>query len=360
MITIITGSPCSGKSTKANELKDDKTLVVDLDAIYTAIGATTLYTKPESLTEAAHGVRKYLIQRIKNGEEKNAVIISTRLKDEELEEYKNIEGQEIKVVSLEVDKEEALKRATEDNRPQETFDAIEWYFSETTKAGKMKTKKFNASIKSVDEQEHTITAYASTFHREPDSYGDIVAKGAFTETLKEWEESNGVLPLLFGHRMDDPLFNIGSVTSAEEDETGLLITATFDMENERGAYTYKLAKEGRITKLSFAYDVLDEQPVMLENGVKANELRKLKIHEVSLVPVPANSHAEVLDVKSEQEEDEKPADVTHVCVTLEDETIHKLAEYMQSTANEVVKPEVESDKGEDDDVLGLLIDIETN
>lgn len=32
----------------------------------------------------------------------------------------------------------------------------------------------------------TVTGYAATFDREPDSYGDVIAPGAFAETLKRW------------------------------------------------------------------------------------------------------------------------------------------------------------------------------
>lgn len=49
-----------------------------------------------------------------------------------------------------------------------------------------------------------IVAYASIFDREPDSYGDVVARGAFADTLEVWWESGRPIPLLFGHNMDDP------------------------------------------------------------------------------------------------------------------------------------------------------------
>lgn len=172
-----------------------------------------------------------------------------------------------------------------------------------------KYKDFLVKEVGESEDEHYIIAYAATFHEEPDSYGDIIAPGAFTETLEKWEESNANIPLLFGHRMDDPLLNIGVVTEAEQDETGLKVKAVFDMENERGAYAYKLVKEGRLSKLSFAYDVLDAAPRELD-GMTVNELRKLDIFEVSLVPVPANQHAEVLEVKDVEPETKEATDET--------------------------------------------------
>lgn len=159
-------------------------------------------------------------------------------------------------------------------------------------------KSFTLTDVEADEDGGTLTAYASTFDRDPDSYGDIVAKGAFADTLSEWKESGNPIPLLFGHRADDPFMNIGGVTNAVEDDKGLRITATFDPDNPNAQYSRKLVREGRLTKMSFAFDVLDEGPVELSDGVKANELRRIDLFEVSLVPIPANQHAEVLDVKS--------------------------------------------------------------
>lgn len=165
-----------------------------------------------------------------------------------------------------------------------------------------------------DSGEHYIIAYAATFHREPDSYNEIIRKGAFEGSLARWAETGAPIPMLFGHRMDDPLLNIGAITEAAEDDTGLLVKGVFDMDNERGAYSYKLAKEGRIRKLSFAYDVLDAGVVELEDGRQVNELRELEIFEVSLVPVPANHHAEILEVK-----DQDPAIKCSECGTEEPE-----------------------------------------
>lgn len=163
----------------------------------------------------------------------------------------------------------------------------------------MLTKNFSARYESTtDTPGGMLIAYASTFDREPDSYGDVVARGAFLETLQDWSRKGAYLPLLFGHRTDDPSMNLGRVVEASEDETGLRIVAEFDPDSETAQYTRKLVKEGRLSTLSFAYEVLDAGPVTLEDGRKANELRKLKLYEVSLVPIPANDHAEVIDVKN--------------------------------------------------------------
>ena len=54
----------------------------------------------------------------------------------------------------------------------------------------MQTKQINCSFKTRDDDEDLkdgeFIAYPSTFTRTPDSYGDIVAKGAFADTIKAW------------------------------------------------------------------------------------------------------------------------------------------------------------------------------
>ena len=143
-----------------------------------------------------------------------------------------------------------------------------------------------------------VEGYASTFDREPDSYGDVVAKGAFEDSLARWRESGKPIPLLYGHSTDDPEYNIGKVVDAYEDERGLFVRAEFDADNPKAQYVRKLVKEGRLYQFSFAYQVLDAGTVELDSGLEAYELRKLDLFEVSVVQVPANRHAEVVEVKA--------------------------------------------------------------
>lgn len=159
-------------------------------------------------------------------------------------------------------------------------------------------KDYSVQFKAAGDDGGRIVAYAATFDREPDSYGDVIAPGAFKNTLKDWKESGNVIPLLFGHRTDDPSMNIGGVDAIKEDERGLRIEATFDKDSETAQYVRRLVLEKRLSKLSFAYDVLDQGTIVLDDGREANELREIKLYEISLVPIPANRHAEVVESKS--------------------------------------------------------------
>lgn len=144
-------------------------------------------------------------------------------------------------------------------------------------------------------------AYASTWTREPDSYGDVVAKGAFLDTINDWKASGDTLPILFGHDMVDPFSNIGGALELSEDDHGLLVKGQLDLANPKAAQVYRMLKGRRINQLSFAYDTLEDGMVDLGDEKSARELRKLKLWEVSIVPIGANQDTEVLAVKAHAE-----------------------------------------------------------
>lgn len=162
----------------------------------------------------------------------------------------------------------------------------------------MKTKYLPVSVKAGPDdglQEGQFVAYASVFGN-VDSYGDVVVKGAFADDLEQWKASGYPIPLLFGHNMYDPDYNLGSADAVEDDH-GLLVTGTLDLENPKSAQTYRLIKGKRINQMSFAYDVIESGQVT-KDGETVTELRKVKLYEVSVVPVGANQETEILAVKS--------------------------------------------------------------
>ena len=144
--------------------------------------------------------------------------------------------------------------------------------------------------------EGEFAAYASVFDV-VDSYGDVVVKGAFANTLTAWADSGNELPLLFGHNMSDPDFNIGHVKTAVEDDHGLLVTGVLDLENPKAAQVYRMLKGRRINQMSYAYDVIDGAAAQ-RDGADVYELRELKLWEVSIVTIGANQETEILAVKS--------------------------------------------------------------
>lgn len=143
--------------------------------------------------------------------------------------------------------------------------------------------------------EGQFEAYASIFGN-VDSYGDVVRPGAFAKTLEDWAGSASFLPVLFGHNMMDPDYNIGHVVEAVEDEKGLRVLAQLDLDTPKGQQVHKLLKGKRINQMSFAYDVIDGGPATVD-GVDVWELREVKVYEISVVTIGANDETEILAVK---------------------------------------------------------------
>lgn len=147
-------------------------------------------------------------------------------------------------------------------------------------------------IKSMDDESGTFEGYASVFGGEPDSYGDIVAPGAFAESLGE-HVKNGTMPKMFWqHLSSEP---IGRWTEAKEDDRGLYVKGRLNMAVRRGAEAYALLKEGDIDGLSIGYRI-KEYSVDTETGVWT--LERLDLREVSVVSIGANDQAVIASVKS--------------------------------------------------------------
>lgn len=150
----------------------------------------------------------------------------------------------------------------------------------------------------ADEGNGEISGYFSTYDRIPDSYGDVIAKGAFTETIQKRKESGHPFPLCWNHDLNQI---IGKVNDIEDTDKGPHMTASF-FDAPLAQEKREIVKSGVVYQFSFAYDVLEAGPVELEDGVKANELRKLDLFEVSIVPIPANQNAVVTEIKSDAPE----------------------------------------------------------
>lgn len=199
----------------------------------------------------------------------------------------------------------------------------------------MQTKSFPIRVKAGPEDglaEGEFLVYPSTFTRTPDSYGDVVAKGAFTETIAEWKESGNVLPGLYGHRLDDPDFFVASALEMGEDDHGWWIKGVFDLDSPKGPQVYRLVKGRRINQMSFAFDTLDEGAVELEDGGKANELRKVSVYEFSFVPAGANQDTSIVAVKALADSIAENAKAGRVLSAKNETTIRETADQLEAGA----------------------------
>ncbi len=154
----------------------------------------------------------------------------------------------------------------------------------------LKIKDFDLHVKAVRE-DGFFSGYGSVFGV-VDSYNEIVASGAFTETIADRTAKGRKLPVLWQHRSDMP---IGAYDAVREDATGLYVEGKLlvkDVALAREAHA--LMSAGVVTGLSIGYwtrqSSYDEK-----TGVRT--LTQLDLEEVSLVTFPANDDARVEAVK---------------------------------------------------------------
>lgn len=147
------------------------------------------------------------------------------------------------------------------------------------------------SIKEIKESGE-IEGYGSTFGGEPDSYGDVIAPGAYSESLAT-HKSAGTMPKMFWqHDSREP---IGKWFEAKEDDKGLFLRGKLNMGVQRAREAYELLKARDIDGLSIGYRI-KEYSVDTDTGVWT--LEKIDLKEVSVVSIGANDNATVASVKA--------------------------------------------------------------
>lgn len=153
-----------------------------------------------------------------------------------------------------------------------------------------KTLDFPFELKAITDA-GTFTGYGSVFGVK-DSYGDVVAPGAFADSLTAQKSAGRMPAMLWQHRSAEPL---GVYTAMSEDSLGLKVEGQIALSTVRGAEAHALMKMGAISGLSIGYQTREDS---YDKVTGINTLKKLDLWEVSLVTFPANDAARVQGVKT--------------------------------------------------------------
>lgn len=146
----------------------------------------------------------------------------------------------------------------------------------------------------------TFSGYGAVFGNR-DSYDDVITKGAFKETIRDWKSRKRFPPMLLQHALgmttDDEL-PVGVWTLLEEDDVGLKVEGRLiALDTDRGKYIYEGMKVGALDGLSIGYRVKESA-----FGTKPTEprrtIKKAELIEVSIVTFPANDLARISQAKS--------------------------------------------------------------
>lgn len=308
-IHVVIGPPCSGKSTFVQTNAAPGVPRFDFDLLASTIAGTDVkHDTPPGVMEVLLAMRRGLMGWLLDPETGTPEFwLINAAPTQGTIDALAAAGAIFYV--LDPGEEECVARAMREGRPDGTIDRIRnWYASPPAvpeqkggddvirKSASFMTKADGEQSDQATNNEGEIVAYASVFGN-VDSYGDRIVKGAFDATLKEWEQSDRVIPLLYGHDFADPFSNIGAVTNAVEDDHGLKITARLDLDNPKAAQVHRLILEKRLSEMSFAFRVTDGQFVT-EDEEDIYEIRGLKLFEVSVVPIGANDQTEIVSAKS--------------------------------------------------------------
>lgn len=154
----------------------------------------------------------------------------------------------------------------------------------------MRDKSQPLEIKAVNE-DGFFSGYCNVFDV-VDGYGDITRKGAFAESLKDWQARGKLPPVLWQHKHDEP---IGIWTKLVEDEKGLYGEGQLLIHDvPKAREVYALIKAGVIDGLSIGYRT--EKYAYNDDGTM--DLLQLKLREVSIVTIPANEPSTIDAVKA--------------------------------------------------------------
>lgn len=147
----------------------------------------------------------------------------------------------------------------------------------------------------------TFEGYGAVFGN-VDAYGDVIQKGAFKDTIRDWKKQKRLPPMLVQHggwmMSDSDGLPIGKWEAMEEDDTGLRVEGRLiNLDTERGKGIYGAMKEGVLDGMSIGYRAKE-----FALGTKPDEprrtLKKIDLMEVSVVTFPANGAARVAAIKS--------------------------------------------------------------
>jgi len=158
----------------------------------------------------------------------------------------------------------------------------------------MERKSVAFEVKALDEAEGIFEGYASTFTKVPDSYGDVIDKGAFKKTITE---NRGRIKILWNHNTDEP---IGIPLELREDDIGLYVKGKLSLAVQRAREVFALMKDGVVNTMSIGFRTIKEG---MDGDIR--HVQEVKLYDTSPVTFASNESALITSVKAVEPRDSK-------------------------------------------------------
>ncbi len=151
-------------------------------------------------------------------------------------------------------------------------------------------------LKVEGDDKGVFTGYGSTFGGTPDSYGDIVEAGAFSQTISKGGANGLGVGMLWSHDSSRP---IGAWKELLQDKKGLRVHGKLTIDATDGKDMFHLMKDGAVKGLSIGFTPTDFE---IDEKKKRRYLKSVDLWEISPTVFPANTRAKINSVKSFIEE----------------------------------------------------------
>jgi HK97 family phage prohead protease len=145
--------------------------------------------------------------------------------------------------------------------------------------------------------------YGRDYINKKDSYGDIISRGAFTDTIKNGGRNGNGIAMLWQHDSKNP---IGVWAEIEEIKNKLRVVGQLALGVQQADEAYILMKMGAIKGLSIGWDfprdesgdpLEDSYKIVNKDKIRTRYLQKIELWEISPVTFPANTRATITNVK---------------------------------------------------------------
>lgn len=157
----------------------------------------------------------------------------------------------------------------------------------------------------VENDQGIIKGYGSTFGGKPDSYGDIIAPGAFSESIKNNGRGGLGFAMLWQHNSSDPM---GIWEEVSENKKGLLVKGPVEIGTDIGLHRFNLIKMGAVKGLSIGFDMprdkdgkVDSDSYEINEKNRTRLLKTIDLWEISPVTFAANTRANITGAKGLKE-----------------------------------------------------------
>jgi HK97 family phage prohead protease len=136
-----------------------------------------------------------------------------------------------------------------------------------------------------------IAGYAAVWGK-PDSFGDVLVRGAFADSLAQHRAAGTRVAMLRSH---DPSRPIGTWDSIVEDARGLKVSGSLIMDSIDGRDAFALMKGGALDGLSIGFRTV--RAATLPKG--GRRVEAVNLIEISAVTLPSQDAARLTSVRSD-------------------------------------------------------------